>query len=50
MSVVVPIKNFERTIEKSFQYLFNVDYPHDRWEIIIADGGSTDKTVDIIKE
>jgi len=50
ISVIVPIKNFERTIEKSFQYLFNVDYPHDRWEIIIADGGSTDKTVDIIKE
>jgi glycosyltransferase involved in cell wall biosynthesis len=50
ISVIVPIKNFERTIEKSFQYLFNVDYPHDRWEIIIADGGSTDKTVTIIKE
>ena len=50
ISVIIPIKNFERTIEKSFQYLFNVDYPHDRWEIIIADGGSTDKTVDIIKE
>jgi len=50
ISVIVPIKNFERTIEKSFQYLFNVDYPQDRWEIIIADGGSTDKTVDIIKD
>ena len=50
ISVIVPIKNFERTIEKSFQYLFNVDYPHDKWEIIIADGGSTDKTVGIIKE
>ena len=50
ISVIVPIKNFERTIEKSFQYLLNVDYPHDRWEIIIADGGSTDKTVDIIKD
>src|SRR3989338_2052588 len=50
ISVIVPIKNFERTIEKSFQYLFNVAYPHDKWEIIIADGCSTDKTVGIIKE
>ncbi|MFA4991403.1 MAG: glycosyltransferase [Candidatus Omnitrophota bacterium] len=50
VSIIIPIKNFERTIEKSFQYLLDVDYPHDRWEIVIADGGSTDRTVPIIKE
>ena len=49
VSIIVPVKNFERTIEKTFDYLLNVDYPHDSWEIIIADGGSTDRTVEIVK-
>jgi glycosyltransferase involved in cell wall biosynthesis len=50
VSVIIPVKNFERTIEKTFEYLLNVDYPRDSWEWVIADGGSTDKTIDIIKE
>ena len=49
VSIIIPVKNFERTIEKTFEYLLNVDYLHDSWEIIIADGGSTDKTIQIIK-
>jgi len=49
VSVIIPVKNFERTIEKMFEYLLNIDYPHDRWEIIICDGGSKDKTVEIIR-
>ena len=47
-SIIIPVKNFERTIEKTFDYLLNIDYPHDSWEIIIADGGSTDRTIEII--
>jgi len=49
VSIIIPVKNFERTIEKTFEYLLNVDYPRDCWEWIIADGGSTDKTIEIIK-
>lgn len=49
VSIIIPIKNFERTIEKTFEYLLNVDYPHNCWEWVIADGGSTDKTIEIIK-
>ncbi|MCM8770675.1 MAG: glycosyltransferase [Candidatus Omnitrophica bacterium] len=49
VSIIIPVKNFERTIEKTFEYLLNVDYPRDRWEWIIADGGSRDKTIEIIK-
>ncbi|MCM8789477.1 MAG: glycosyltransferase [Candidatus Omnitrophica bacterium] len=49
VSIIIPVKNFERTIEKTFEYLMNVDYPRDSWEWVIADGGSTDKTIEIIK-
>jgi len=49
ISIIIPVKNFERTIEKTFEYLLNVDYPRDSWEWVIADGGSTDKTKEIIK-
>jgi len=49
ISIIIPVKNFERTIEKTFEYLLGVDYPRDSWEWVIADGGSTDKTIEIIK-
>ncbi|MFC1804317.1 glycosyltransferase [Candidatus Omnitrophota bacterium] len=49
ISIIIPVRNFERTIEKTFEYLLKVDYPHERWEWVIADGGSSDKTVEIIK-
>lgn len=49
ISIIIPVKNFERTIEKTFEYLLSVDYPRDSWEWIIADGGSNDRTVEIIK-
>jgi len=50
VSIIIPVKNFERTIEKTFRYLLGVDYPRDSWEWVIADGGSTDKTIEIIKD
>lgn len=50
VSIIIPVKNFERTIEKTFEYLLNLDYPHNSWEWVIADGGSGDKTVEIIKD
>ncbi|MDD5757040.1 MAG: glycosyltransferase, partial [bacterium] len=49
ISIIIPVRNAERTLEKTFEYLFGVDYPRDRMEIVIADGGSTAKTVEIIK-
>lgn len=42
ISVVIPAKNSERTIDKCLQSVFNqVYHPH---EVIVVDGGSTDKT------
>ena len=49
VSIIVPVKNMERTIEKTFQYLNKIDYPRNKLEIIFADGGSKDKTISIIK-
>lgn len=49
ISIIIPVKNFERTIEKTFEYLLNVDYPREQWEWVIVDGGSTDKTIAIIQ-
>jgi cellulose synthase/poly-beta-1,6-N-acetylglucosamine synthase-like glycosyltransferase len=49
VSIIIPVKNFERTIEKTFDYLLSVDYPRENWEWVIADGGSTDKTIEVIK-
>jgi len=49
ISIIIPVKNFERTIEKTFEFLLNVEYPRDAWEWVIADGGSNDKTIEIIK-
>lgn len=48
ISMILPVKNAERTLDKTFEYLLNVKYPRDKMEIIIADGESTDKTVEVI--
>ena len=49
ISIIVPVRNADRTIETTFEYLMNIDYPRNSLEIIFADGGSSDGTVDIIK-
>lgn len=44
ITVSMPVRNEERFIESSLRQLLNQDYPDDRYEIIVADGLSTDKT------
>lgn len=50
ISIINPIRNVERTITTNLEYLLGIDYPKDKYEIVFGDGGSTDKTVDIIRE
>jgi len=50
ISIINPIRNVERTIETNLKYLLDIDYPKDRMEIVFGDGGSTDKTIDIIRD
>ena len=48
ISIVVPIRNEEATIERLARSLLDQDYPHDRYEILMADGGSTDRTRELL--
>jgi cellulose synthase/poly-beta-1,6-N-acetylglucosamine synthase-like glycosyltransferase len=49
ISVCIPVKNGEGRLEHCLQSLRDLDYPQEKIEIIIADGLSTDRTVDIAK-
>ncbi len=50
VTIIVPVRNADRTLSTTFEYLLNIDYPRSKFEILIADGGSSDKTVEITKE
>lgn len=49
VSVVIPVYNEERYIEACLRSVLDQDYPLDRYEVIVADGGSTDRTRDIVE-
>jgi len=46
-SIVVPVKNEERVIDRLLNSLTTMDYPVNKREIIIVEDGSTDKTNEI---
>ena len=46
-SVVIPAFNEKQDIEASLSSLVNQSYPRDRYEIILVDNGSTDRTPEI---
>lgn len=50
ISVIIPVLNGEGRLENCLTSLQKQTYPEDRFEIIIADGGSTDRTVEIAQE
>lgn len=50
VSVLMPIRNEAAYIERSIQAVLAQDYPPDLVEIIVADGMSTDGTVDLIRQ
>lgn len=49
VSAILVTYNGERTLEDCLRLFFEQDYPKNKIEMIIADGGSTDKTLKIIK-
>jgi glycosyltransferase involved in cell wall biosynthesis len=50
VTIGIPCLNEERYIEACLACVFAQDYPPDRLEIIIADGGSSDRTREILSE
>lgn len=48
ITVVMPVRNEARFIAETLRQLLAQDYPHDRFEILVADGMSDDATRDIV--
>jgi len=48
VSVVVPVRDGESTIETALRGLLGQDYPPERFEIIVVDNGSRDRTGPIL--
>ena len=49
ISIIIPILNEEKYIEKCLDSIIDSDYPKESMEILLIDGGSQDKTIEIIK-
>lgn len=50
IAVVVPILNEERMISEKLANLRESDYPKDRMKIIVVDGGSSDRTLEHVRD
>ena len=50
ISIIIPILNEEKYIAKCLDSIIESDYDKDKMEVLLVDGGSTDKTVEIIKK
>jgi len=47
VSIVVPTRNEEEFIDKCLESLINQNFPKDKYEILVIDGESEDRTVEI---
>lgn len=50
LSIIIVIKNVERTIEGVLETIKIQDYPKDKIEILVIDGNSTDRSLDLIRK
>ncbi|MBM4465158.1 MAG: glycosyltransferase family 2 protein [Chloroflexi bacterium] len=50
VSVVIPVRNEEEFIARCLQAVVDQDYPHDSMEILVVDGGSEDRSREIVTE
>ena len=48
ISVICPIYNEEKYIEKCIQSVVDSDFPKEEMELLLIDGGSSDRTIQII--
>jgi len=50
ISVIIPCLNEENYMSSCLDSILESDYPNDKMEIFVVDGGSEDRTVEIVKE
>lgn len=50
VSIIVPVKNGEATIQHLLESLMEIDYEEEKLEVIVVDGNSTDNTREIVSK
>jgi len=50
VSIIVPTYNEEKVIDKRLENLVEMDYPKNKYEIIVVDSGSTDSTTEVVED
>jgi cellulose synthase/poly-beta-1,6-N-acetylglucosamine synthase-like glycosyltransferase len=50
VSIIIPMHNEEKSIEGTLNSILKSDYPKGKFEIIVVDDGSTDKTLELAKK
>ena len=48
-SIAIPARNEERSIVACLEAVIAQDYPHDRYEVFVVDGESTDRTRELVE-
>lgn len=49
-SLAIPVRNEERSIESCLAGVLAQDYPRDRFEVLVVDGNSTDRTRALVEQ
>jgi len=49
LAIVMPVLNEERFIGQTLEQIYMQDFPMDRLEVVVADGGSHDRTREIVE-
>jgi len=49
ISIIIPSQNRQELLERAILSLFKQSYPKDKYEVIIIDDGSTDRTAELVK-
>jgi len=47
VTVLIPARDEEADIERCLRAVLAQDYPHDRIEVVLVDGGSVDRTMEV---